>query len=766
MAGLIVDDAQPRAAARFIRIDTVNFPDDFGAAAVRKLQNERGDAALAADGQFEIHRLKRALAQLLGDMRRHRRGSRHRAREQKCEARALASGIGELLFHIFLQKRADQRLELRPGQGGQLFGARVAEQPLEQVMHEAAIRQRVEFRLAARAGAQAVLAEIRKRALRERLRLRRRNPHAAAEKRFGPLDVPQTRGGLLGRAVEGLQARAVLRARKERAQCGLLGVFRAKPARQGGKGGVPAAREKARRQGLFRVYGHLPQRAAHLLDQRRRLLRRAVRRGRRPGKEQPLPARADRGIRQKALLHIDARERIVQRQAAFYEREPLGKAQHAGTTRRFREIAARGAEHEHDFRRFRADAVRRADGHLVDALGDAGERIALQNERQKLLKAAALDGRIAEHERALVQNLHQKVPQPHGVVGQSRSAARLKRRRERFEMRGDVCLFQKGIHSFRKLLPGRVGARLCKRQKRAHHRLPRRLEAFEPGAVFVRPRLGKAVRVHRKRLAPAPPGNAPHEAVIFKLRRALAVDARKAALHAGEDRFRIPMRAHGRKRRKDVPHKRFMRNVARLVHKTGDLILRKSGRKRAAVTVEVARHDDNVPRAAHLCGQKPADGRRRKGRLVVGVARGVNGYVFRLFLRGRMSPAEDAGLHRAQVVREKPRTRGEHFRRSDLDALLARAAQKGRSRLLDDREYPHAVRRVIQRIGTQRDRDVLRLAQGGAQNGVLLARKALVAVHKHRGVRKKRVRLERLRRAVQILARVKPRLMDQRAVGG
>ena len=87
---------------------------------------------------------------------------------------------------------------------------------------------------------------------------------------------------------------------------------------------------------------------------------------------QSLRSSAHCRIGKEAFLHGTALQRIVQRQAERDQLPAFPIAEHTMGARREREIALRRPKQEDHLRFLRADTVRSADGHFVQALRNAG----------------------------------------------------------------------------------------------------------------------------------------------------------------------------------------------------------------------------------------------------------------------------------------------------------------------------------------------------------------------------------------------------------
>ena len=324
-----------------------------------------------------------------------------------------------------LQQAVDLRFEILLAHGVQFLRARLAEEVLQKVVHQAPVFQCIHLRGAALLGTQPITAKVLKPAEVKRLNLRCGYMHICAKELPRFLLVLEPGSTFPSRSVHRSGTRRIAGTlRKELLhRCGKRRI--PLPLLRGQcKGGLHGVCRPGLWQAVRGINRHSLQNGQCLRDNRRGALWLALRTGRGKADVQSLRSGAHCRIGKEAFLHGNALQRIVQRQAERDQLPAFPIAKHTMGARREREIALRRPQQENHLRFLRADTVRSADGHFVQALRNAGNVVRQDHQTQELCIPRVAQTASLEHQGALVEDRHQHIPQAQLPFRQLRPSVR------------------------------------------------------------------------------------------------------------------------------------------------------------------------------------------------------------------------------------------------------------------------------------------------------------------------------------------------------
>ena len=300
--------------------------------------------------------------------------------------------------------------------GRHFFARLFPEHPFQQKVHQAAVFQRPQFRWATLSGVHAKTTEVLEPA--QVIGFNLSGGKTAVCKQLPGLGLlPEHHGRLARCPFQRFQTAFVpVFFLKQRPQGSVQGILCRPLSGKEGKGRFRGVGFLLRRQGTGVLHRQSRKQGLQLLHDFRggtALL---------AGGGMPADVQLFRGaghglIRQKLLFQRLAFQGIAEGQPQLNEGFPLFLTENAAGGRGLGEFTQHGAQEEHHFRVHGAHPVGGSDGDFVHLLGNIGNLFRLHHQPKELGVPLRVQLSAGEHQRRLIQNVHEHIPQPELMGG-------------------------------------------------------------------------------------------------------------------------------------------------------------------------------------------------------------------------------------------------------------------------------------------------------------------------------------------------------------
>ncbi len=273
----------------------------------------------------------------------------------------------------------------------------------------------------------------------------------------------------------------------------------------------------------------------------------------------------------------------------------------------------------------RPDAVRHTDRHLIEPLRDTCDVPGADHLTQEIGVSLWIHAPLPEHQRRLVEDFHEHVPQPHLLPGKLVLAAVLQAAVQVFEGFRRPDAFQQAVHGARDPVAVRIADSLGKFGKRFGDPFADVVDAREDFGFLVPKGFQKAARVFGPFLAPFSAADFPQEHIVFEFGDLVLGESGKPRLEPREHVVRLEPAAHDPERAQHKAHERLRVDGARAVEKGRDLPAFQRGREARVVGFHRSDDDGEIAVPVAVLHHKASDGQRGEFGFVVAVARLVDG---------------------------------------------------------------------------------------------------------------------------------------------